>query len=36
MITRKDLMGFNLEEKIGQIIEKQREHSTHFEMGGPV
>jgi hypothetical protein len=31
MITRKDLMGFNLEEKIGQIIEKQREHS-HIEM----
>ncbi|XP_028399217.1 chloride channel protein C-like [Dendronephthya gigantea] len=35
MITRKDLMGFNLEEKIGQIIEKQQEH-THIEMSGPV
>jgi hypothetical protein len=35
MITRKDLMGFNLEEKIGEIIEKQREN-THFEMTRPV
>jgi predicted transcriptional regulator len=35
MITRKDLMGFNLEEKIGQILEKQQEHA-HYEMSGPV
>lgn len=31
MITRKDLMGFNLEEKIGQVMEKQ-----HVEMTGPI
>ena len=31
MITRKDLMGFNLEEKIGRLIEGHR-NDTHLEM----